>query len=134
MVRLWSAPAQHLKLYNNFSLRFQGRSRYCHQMLQAIGNVFFLSVAGPVSLSLTRAGYFGYKHALYRSVVIGALICTAYFLWNCRASFRHTFGERDAAAPGWYMPTQILAIVSMTFVAFLGADSLVYFLLASITK
>jgi hypothetical protein len=103
-------------------------------MLRALGKVFFFSVAGPISLSFIWAAYFGYKHALYRFVIIGALICTAYFLWTARASFRHTFGERDASAPVWYMPTQILAIVGMTFVAFLGADSLVYFLMASASR
>jgi hypothetical protein len=95
-------------------------------MLAALGRAIFFSFVGPVGLSLIWAAYFGYKQSRYLFVVVGALICTGYFLWTARSSFRHAFSDHSAR-PRWHLPTQVLAIVGMTFAAFLVADSLIYF-------
>lgn len=102
-------------------------------MLAATARAIFLSLVGPVGLSLIWAAYFGYKHSRYLFVVIGALICTGYFLWTARSSFRHAFGNHGAR-PRWHLPTQVLAIVAITFAAFLIADSLIYWLVARASR
>jgi hypothetical protein len=89
--------------------------------------IIFLALMGPIALSLGGAIYFGFRHTPYLAIIIWAAFCTVYQLWKSKDSFRHMFNQQPHASI-WFHGSLIAAIVVIMGGAFLGAQSLVYFL------
>ena len=95
--------------------------------------MIFLALIGPIALSLWGPIYFGLRHTPYLAVIIWTASCTVYLLWWSRDSFRHMFNQQPGASI-WYNFSLVAAIIVTVFGAFLGAQSLVYFLVGRISN
>jgi hypothetical protein len=94
--------------------------------------VVLLSMALPVALSLAGPIYFGYTHGPYWRVLIWAAVCTVGAVWFYRRSFTAAFSDAD------YSPAvkagNIIAIVLVMGLCFVAVNSVIYFLVRSISN
>ena len=91
-----------------------------HIILLVLGAVF-----SPVPMGVLLPIYDGLRSLSYLSVIIGAVLLSAWYLWDARPSFQYAFSP--PTGPAWHKPKQITAIVLMTFAGFLGAGSVTFF-------
>jgi hypothetical protein len=95
--------------------------------------VIIIVLVGPTALSLWGPIYFGIRHVPYLSVVIWAAICTAYLLWWLGESFRPVFNRQPDTSLRFHL-SLVIATIVIVGGGFLGAQSLVYFLVERISN
>ena len=94
--------------------------------------VVLLSMALPVVLSVAGSIYYGYINEPYWRVLIWAVVCSIGSVWLYRQSFTAAFSDADYST-GMKL-VNVIAIVLVIGLCFLGGDSAIYFLVRSISN
>ena len=94
--------------------------------------VVLLGMALPVALSIAGPIYYGYTNGPYWCVLIWAAVCTVGTVWLYRHSFKAAFGDGDYSAA--VKLGNVIAIVIVMGLLFVGGDTAIYFLVRSISN